>query len=315
MLRYIIRRLIQSVFLLLGITILSFTLQRLAPGGPATFNEDPRLGPEYAAQQRKEFGLDQPLPVQYGKWLWQAVRLNFGLSLTDRRPVIEKIWEKTPNTMLLSGTSLLLGLLGIPLGVLAARRRGSLFDNVWRVITVLGNAIPHWWLGLVILIISSRTVNWFPLGHMYSPGKEDSILDRLHHLILPSLLLSITGWLILSRFMRSEFLEVIAQDYVRTARAKGLREQVVVWHHALRNALIPVVTILGGSLAGLLSVGVLIEYTFSWPGLGRLSYESALQRDYPLLMALVVITSSLVILGNLLADIAYGLIDPRVRYD
>ena len=314
MTRYIIRRLIQSVFLLLGITILAFVLQRLAPGGPESFTEDPRLGREFAEQQRRDLGLDQPLPVQYGKWLWQALHGNFGRSFVDKRPAIEKIAERVPATLLLSGTSLVIGLLGIPLGVFAATRRGGIFDNVLRVVTVLGNSIPHWWIGLVILLISARTVNWFPLGGMYTPG-DGSLSNRLHHLLLPALLGSISGWLVFSRFMRSEFLEVINQDYVRTARAKGLREQFVLSRHALRNALIPIVTILGGSLAGLLSGGVLFETTFSWPGLGRLSVEAAFQRDSPVLIALVVISSTLVILGNLMADIAYGFIDPRVKYD
>lgn len=315
MTRYIIRRLIQSFFLLLGITALSFTLQHLAPGGPAAFNEDPRLPPDYAQQQRHEFGLDQPIYVQYGKWLWQVAHLNFGRSFTDKRPVMDKIAERAPNTLLLSGTSLLLGLLGIPLGILAALRRGGLYDNGLRAFTVLGSAVPHWWLGLVILVVSvSLKLNWFPIAGMYTPG-HDSLLDRLHHLLLPAVLGGFGGWLTFSRFMRSEFLEVIGQDYIRTARAKGLAERAVMFGHAFRNALIVVITILGGSLAALLSGAVLIENVFSWPGMGRLSLEAAYQRDYPLVMALVVISSSLVILGYLAADIAYGFVDPRIKYE
>lgn len=311
MLRYVIRRSIQSVFLLLGITIVAFTLPRLAPGGPVAFAEDPRLGREYVAQQRREFGLDQPIPVQYGKWLWQALHGNFGRSFSDKRPVMDKIVERIPNTLILTGTSLVLGLLGIPLGIYAALHRGGWFDNSLRVFTVLGNAVPHWWLGIVILIISVRTVNWFPLGGM----GDGSLPSLARHLFLPALLGAIGGWLSLSRFMRSEFLDVIGQDYIRTARAKGVREQAVMTGHALRNALIPVITILGGSLAGLLSAGALFETTFSWPGLGRLLLEAAFARDYPLIMASVVIGTTLVILGNLLADILYGFVDPRVKYD
>ncbi|MGI8550450.1 MAG: ABC transporter permease [Dehalococcoidia bacterium] len=314
MTHFIIRRLLQSVILLIAITMLSFVLQHLAPGGPGEFAFDPRLPPDYAIKQRHDLGLDQPLPVQYGSWVWQMAQLNFGRSFTDQRPVSAKILEKAPNTLLLSGTGLLIGLLGIPLGILAALRRDGFYDSSLRVFTVLGSAIPHWWLALVILIVSARTLNLFPIAGMYTPG-HDSLLNRLHHLLLPAIIGGFSGWLIFSRFMRSELLEVLTQDYVRTARAKGLEERVVIYRHALRNALIVVITILGGSLAGLLSGAVLIEYVFSWPGMGRLTYDSALQRDYPTLMALVVITSALVILGNFLADIAYGFVDPRVQYD
>jgi peptide/nickel transport system permease protein len=311
--RFVIRRIIQSLLLLIGITFITFWLQQLAPGGPQTFNEDPRLPPQYAAEQRREFGLDQPVYVQYGKWLWQLGHGNFGRSFADRRPVWDKIMDRAPNTMLLSGSGLLLGFLGIPLGVLAALRRGGVVDNLLRVVTALGNAIPHWWLGLVILLISVKTVNWFPTGGMYKPG-DASLWDRLHHLMLPASITALGYWLTFSRFMRSEFLEVISQDYIRTARAKGLPERRVLVSHAFRNALIVIVTILGGSLAALISGAVLFENVFSWPGMGRLGIEAASQRDYPLLMGLIVITSALVILGNFLADIAYVFIDPRIKY-
>ncbi len=314
MLRYVIRRLIQSVFLLLGISLLAFTLQRLAPGGPASFVEDPRLDRAYQEQLRRELGLDQPLPVQYIKWLGNAIQLDFGRSFQDRRPVIDRIAERLPNTMLLAGTSLAIGLLGVPLGAFAALKRGKGFDNGLRIVTVLGNSIPAWWLSLMILIVSVKTVNWFPLGGTFTPG-NGSLLDRAHHLLLPAVMLALNDWLNYSRFMRSEFLDVIGQDFVRTARAKGLRERVVMASHAFRNALIPVITILGGSLAALFSVGVLIENVFSWPGMGRLAFQAATERDYPVLMALTVISSSLVIIGTLLADIGYALADPRVKYD
>jgi len=310
--RYIVRRIIQSIFLLLGISLIAFVIPRLAPGGPAAVSEDPRLGREYMEQQRREFGLDRPIPVQYMQWLWQALHGNFGRSFIDRRPVLEKIGDRAPNTLLLAGTSLVLGLLGIPLGVVAALHRGRFFDNALRIVTVFGNALPHWWLGLVILLISVRTGHWLPLGGLSTPG-DGSLPDRLHHLLLPALLGAIGGWLGFSRFMRSEFLEVFGLDYVRTARAKGLQERAVVVRHALRNALIPIVTILGGSLASLLSGSVLFENIFSWPGMGKLGVDSAFQRDYPVLIALVLISSTLIIVGQLLADIAYGFVDPRVK--
>jgi peptide/nickel transport system permease protein len=310
MTHFVVRRLIQSFFLLLGVTLLSFVLQRIAPGGPAIFSENPRLPASYAREQRHVLGLDEPIPVQYVKWLWQVAHLDFGRSFSDQRPVMDKIIDRIPNTLELTGASLVLGLLGVPLGIAAALKRGGVYDQSLRFVTVLGNAIPTWWLGLVILIVSVNSLNFFPLA-----GTGDGFFDRLHHLILPAVLLAIGGWLAYSRYMRSELLEVLGQDYVRTARAKGLPERTVILGHAVRNALIVIVTLLGGELAGLLSVGVIIESVFSWPGIGRLGWEAALQRDYPVLMALVVIGASLVILGNFLADIAYGFVDPRIKYE
>lgn len=309
MYRYVLRRTIQSVFLLLGISAMVFFIMRIAPGGPGAFTEDPRLGKVYQEQQRQEFGLDQPLPVQYGKWLFQALQGNFGRSYADKRPVMELIMERLPRTLLLSGLSLLFGFFGIVFGVFAALRRGSFYDNSLRVFTVLGNAVPHWWLGLIILLVSARTVKIFPLA----PPTNGTLGSWAHFLILPILLGSLGGWLAFSRFMRSEMLEVISQDYVRTARAKGLKESVVTFRHALRNALIPVVTILGGSLASLFSGSILFENVFSYPGLGKLAVEAAFQRDLPVTMALVMISATLVIIGQLLADIAYGFVDPRVK--
>ena len=313
MTRFIIRRLIQSIFLLIAVTVVSFTLQRLAPGGPEQFTEDPRLPLDYREQQRRALGLDQPLPVQYGKWLVNVARGDFGRSFTDKRPVIDKIKERVGATMLLQGAGLLVGLLGVPFGIWAALRRGGLFDNVLRIVSVVMNSIPNWWLGLMILLISVRTVNWFPLGGMYSI-EDRSLIDRLHHLILPALVLGTDGWITFSRFIRSEMLDVIGQDYIRTARAKGLQERAVLVRHAFRNALIVLVTLFGGLFALLLSGTVLVENVFSWPGIGRLAFESALQRDYPVLMALVMIGSSLIIVGNLIADVLYGVVDPRIRY-
>lgn len=311
---FIIRRLIQSFFLLLGVTVMTFTLQRLAPGGPEQFTEDPRLPVNYREQQRRDLGLDHPLPVQYGKWLLNVAQGDFGRSFTDKRPVIDKIRERLPATLLLNAAGLVVGLLGVPFGIWAALRRGGVFDNFLRIFSVVVNALPNWWIGLMILLISARTVNWFPLGGMYSID-DRSLLDRLHHLLLPALVLGTDGWILYSRFMRSEMLDVIGQDYVRTARAKGLPERAVMIRHAFRNALIVLVTLFGGLFALLLSGSLLVENVFSWPGIGRLAFESALQRDYPVLMALVVIGSSLIIVGNLVADVLYGFVDPRIRYN
>ncbi|MCL4370993.1 MAG: ABC transporter permease [Chloroflexi bacterium] len=314
MARYALRRLIQSFFLLLGITILTFFIQRMAPGGPAMFFEDPKMKPADMRAIEESFGLNEPIYFQYGKWIWGVAHLDFGRSFIDGRPAVEKIGERVWATFQLSLASFLLGLLGIPLGIYAAMRRGGWQDNSIRVFTVVGNAVPHWWLGLIILIVSASTIKIFPLGGMYTLG-SDSLLDRLWHLALPATMGAMGGWVTFARFMRSEILEVIAQDYIRTANSKGLARPTVLTRHALRNALIPIVTILGGSLSGFFSGAVLFENTFSWPGMGRLAVQAAFQRDFPVLMALAVIFSFLVILGNLIADLAYGLVDPRVKYE
>jgi peptide/nickel transport system permease protein len=311
--QYLIRRSLQSLLLLIGVTVMTFTIMQIAPGGPDAFNEDPRLSPEYRQQVREEFGLDDPLPIQYIKWFSNILQGDMGRSFTDRRPVLDKILERAPATMTLNGAALVVGLLGIPIGVFLALNRNGFLDHFWRIFTVLGNAVPNWWLGLMILLISVKTVNWFPLHGMQSPG-DGGIVDRLHHLLLPAVVLGTDGWLGYSRYMRAEMLDVISQDYIRTARAKGLAENVVLFRHALRNALIVVVTTLGGLLAGLLGGSILVEYVFSWPGMGRLAYESALQRDYAVSMGLVVIGSTLIVIGYLIADVAYAIVDPRIRF-
>jgi len=312
MTQYIIRRAIQSLFILLGVTTLTFMLVHLAPGGPDAFAEDPRLPPDFAQKYRHDLGLDQPLPVQYAKWIWQVGHLNLGRSYADKRPVTEKVFERIPNTLTLSGTGFVLGFLGVPLGVLAAQRRGRSFDHGLRIFTAIGNATPHWWLGLVILLFSVRSgLNLFPLAGTTTPG-DGSLLDRLHHILLPALLIAFGGWLGYSRFMRSEYLEQANQDYVRTARAKGLSEWFVV-RHVLRNALVPVIGSVGSALGLILAGSVLFEYTFSWPGMGRLFYEAATERDYPVVLGVTFIGALLSIAGYLLTDIVYALADPRVR--
>ena len=313
--RYVARRLVQSIFLLLLISVLSFGLMRLAPGGPAqVMTEDPRISAEYRERVLESFGLNEPLPVQYAKWLLNVARLDFGYSFVDRRPVIDKIAERIPASFQLSIGAFLLGLLGIPLGVVAALHHGRWPDQVIRIFTVLGNAVPHWWLGLMLLVLMASTVRLLPLGGMETPG-DGSLPDRLRHLALPWLVGALGGWIGYSRYVRSGMLDVLGQDYVRTARSKGLGEQALLYGHALRNALIPLMTFLGPSLVGLLSSGLLFEVTFSWPGLGRMAVDAAFQRDYPVLMGLNVIFAALGILANLLSDVAYGWVDPRVRYE
>jgi peptide/nickel transport system permease protein len=312
--RYAVRRFLQAIVLWIGVTALSFAIVHAAPGGPVQFFEDPRFSPEVREEIERSFGLRDPIPIQYVRWLSGIARLDFGRSFADNRPVMERIAERWPNSLQLSLAGLVLGLLGIPLGVASAIRRGSAFDNATRVFLVLLNAVPHWWLGLMVLVVIANTAPILPLGGMTTVGHGD-LLDRLWHLILPATLLAMTGWIVYGRFLRSEMLEVLRQDYVRTARAKGVPEGRVLRRHAMRNALIPVATILGGSLPVFFGGALLIETVFSWPGLGRLFYDAASARDYPTLMAITVIGSLLVLMGNLVADLLYGVVDPRVRYD
>lgn len=313
--RYVVRRVIQSILLLFAISIIGFTLMRVAPGGPVQFLDNPRVSPERIRDLEARLGLNDPLPMQYLRWLSGIVRLDFGRSYVSRRPVLDMIVERLPATLLLSGTSLILGFLGgIPLGIYAALKRGTWVDTLVRVVTVAGNAIPHWWLALVLITVFATRIPIFPVGGMYTLGR-DSLPDRLWHLILPASMSAFGAWLVLSQFVRSGVLEVLRQDYVTTAQAKGLPEVVVLNRHVLRNALIPVVTMMGGALAGLVGGAVLFETVFSWPGMGRLSIDAFYKRDYPLLMALFMISSSLVVFGNLLADIAYSFVDPRVKLE
>jgi peptide/nickel transport system permease protein len=308
--RFLARRLIQSALLLFAIMTASFFLVHLTPGGPsAALLESPRTTPETLERMRERFGLNDPLPVRYVKWLRNVVTLDFGRSYSRNLPVVDVIGERVWPTVTLGVASYAIAFLGIPLGVYSAARRGRLGDGVVRFFTVLGTSVPAWWLGLTIIVLLNSWIGWFPNGQ-----GGDGLTDRLRHLALPAVLLGLGGIVTFTRYVRSETLEVLGQDYVRTARAKGLDERVVQWAHVMRNALIPVVTLLGGLLPGVLSGAIVIETIFNWPGMGRLFYEAALGRDYPLLLGMLLMGTVLTIVGTLLADIGYGLVDPRVRY-
>jgi len=328
MTRFIIRRLLQSIPTLIGITILSFTIMRVAPGDPVrqiTF--DPNISEKTRDALRHQFGLDQPIHVHYVSWLWDLLHGDLGISVIQKRPVLKVIAERVPATLELTFTALLIGLIiGVPVGVFSAVRQRGIFDNLARFFAVVFNAVPVFWLGLVIILIFSVKFKEWGLPSLPSGGRVDPVLafkakgafnlgDRLRHLLPPALVLS-TGWLALfTRYMRTEVLEVIRQDYVRTARAKGLSNRVVYLVHALRNALIPLVTVLGPALAGLLGGAVVTERVFSWPGMGRLAIDAVFQRDYPVVMGNVVIGAVLVVLGYLLSDILYAVVDPRIRLE
>jgi peptide/nickel transport system permease protein len=314
--RFVARRVVQAIPTFFGITLLSYMVLRLAPGDPVLllFGAGNLRADEIAAL-RTAYGLDQPLPVQYLSWLSHILTGDFGRSFLYKRPVIEMIQASLPNTLVLAGLALVVTVaVGVPLGVLAARYRGSLLDQAIRILGVAGHAIPAFWFGLLWILILAVQFRLFPVGGMLTVGKDAfDIPDRLAHLAGPVVTLSLAGIANYSRYMRTETLEVLSQDYVRTARAKGLRENLVLFVHALRNALLPLVTALGSQIAFLVSGAVVIEQVFAWPGMGRMTYEAARSKDYPIVMAVVVIASAVLLLSYIARDIAYGLVDPRVR--
>jgi peptide/nickel transport system permease protein len=314
--RYILRRMLQAIPTFLGITIIAYAIIRLAPGDPLAVFEDARgTTAEQMAELRKAYGFDRPLPIQYIDWLGKAVRLDFGRSFQTHLPARDVILERMPATLQLTLCALLIGVvIGIPAGMWAAVRRGGWPDQIVRVFSVMGDAVPHFWLGLLAIDLFAVQLHWSPAGGITTLGAEPwDIGDRLKHLTLPALVLATSFVSISARYMRTEVLEVLGQDYVRTARAKGLAEVWVLYRHALRNALIPIITVLGGSLPALLAGAATTEFVFSWPGMGRLAVDAAFARDYPVVMGLVLVVSALIILGNLLSDVLYGVVDPRIQ--
>jgi peptide/nickel transport system permease protein len=314
---YVLRRLIQAAPLLLGITIIAFAIQRLAPGDPAFAILGPqldRLRPEQLERIRIAWGLDQPVYIQYLKWLGNLVRGDFGQSFADGRPVLAVIAERIPATLSLTGSALLLALvISIPVGALSALKQYSLFDQVATVFTLVFYSIPTFWLALLMILVFAVLLGWLPSAGMRSFAADRSPSDLLRHLILPCVALATHQTAHLVRYTRSQMLEAMHEDYVRTARSKGLAEGSVAVRHVLRNALLPLVTILGLSLQELFGGTIIIETIFAWPGIGRLGYEAALGRNYTVLMGTIIISGSLIVVGNLLADIMYAWADPRIR--
>lgn len=323
LLLYLIKRLAALIPTFLGITLISFFVMHLAPGEPMSLQADfnPKMTPEMRQRLRAQYGLDKPLYVQYARWLKGLLVLDLGRSFApDRRPVWHKIKERLPVTLLINGLSLILIIvIAIPLGVRAAVRQNSLFDQVTTVLVFLGYAAPAFWVALLLMLFFGVYLGWLPISGLHSLmgyGQMtwwQKILDWSRHLLLPVLVSSIGGLAGLSRYTRSSMLEVLRQDYITTARAKGLPERVVVYRHALRNALLPLITILGLSIPGLIGGSVIFESIFAIPGAGQLMWSSVMARDYPVLMGNLVIVSVLTLLGNLLADIGYALADPRIR--
>ncbi len=322
--RYVARRSLQAIPLLFVVSIIVFGMLNLAPGGPMAAYERRAVGmsPQDIERMRQQLGLDDPVYIQYFRWLGQVVRGDLGQSMATRRPVTTEIAERLPRTALLMAVSFTVTLMiAIPFGVIAAVRQYSFFDHFVTTLAFIGQSIPQYWLGLIMIVVFYGILDnpfgdgpMFPSGGMYTLGQDFSLLDRIWHLVLPVTMLSLAWVAWYSRYLRASMLEVIHSDYVRTARAKGLREWVVIMRHAFRTAAIPLVTIIALDLPLIFAGALFTEVIFSWPGMGRLFYDAAERRDYHLLMAVIMITSFLIILSNLLADIVYGLLDPRIRY-
>ncbi len=312
---YIARRLGHALVVLFVVSALTFALVNLAPGGPAIMTTM-QTTLEQREVLRVRLGLDRPLIVRFGKWVWAVARGDFGRSFNDGRPVVEVIGERLPPTVLLGGAALLCSLLfGIPAGVFSATHRYSGYDHAVTFFSFVGVSIPAFWFAIMLILVLSVQLRWLPSSGMATIGAPYSPLDRAVHLLMPTVVLATVSLPQLVRFTRSALLEVLSQDFVRTARAKGLWERHVLYRHALRNALIPVVTIVGILVPRLVGGAVITETIFGWPGMGQLAVASAVGRDYPLVMGITVVVAAVVIVANLTVDLAYGWLDPRIRYE
>jgi peptide/nickel transport system permease protein len=315
---YIIRRLLGALPLLLFISFVTYAMMALAPGGPAAVL-GPRgggLSPEAIARLNALYGLDKPWYVQYFLWLKELVlHGSLGNSFVDHRPVIEKVLEKLPVTVEMIGLALLLTLvIALPIGIYAGAHRNSLVDNVSSVVGFVFYGVPIFWLSIVLIDVFAVQLRWFPSSGLSSLGAEGDPVDRLHHLALPVVAIALTSFVSWMRYQRSAVIEAMSSAYIRTARSKGLSEREVLFKHAFRNALLPIVTLLGLSLPALVGGAYFVEYVFSIPGVGYLTFSSIFSRDYPTIMAITMLTAVLIVAGNLLADIAYAVVDPRIRY-
>ncbi len=334
---FVARRLLQTLLILFGLSIFFFVLLHIAPGGPC--NSLQTVGATVAQQERYHgcivhLGLDKPLPVQYLTWAGNVAHGDFGLSIGQGRSVSQEIVERLPATLVLGGLAYLIAeCIALPLGIFAALRRYSFFDTLFTVLSYIGLSMPTFWLSGILILVFAVWAGWLPAGGIVGdtaniptfngPGywsyffghPEHASLDLLRHLALPAAVLAIIQVANDSRFMRASMLEVINQDYIRTARAKGLKRRTVVLKHALRNALLPVITNIAINLPGLVGGAIITETIFAWPGMGRLFYEALGSSDYPLLQALLMITALGVLVGNLLGDLTYAWVDPRIRYD
>ena len=312
MISFLIRRLLQSVILLFIVSIVIFTIVHAAPGGPAVLvnpDVDPRTAEEFAEQ----LGLNDPLPVQYGRWLGNVAQFDLGMSLQHSVPTTTLIKERFPASLLLAGTAMVLAtVVALVLGVVSAIRQYSVWDYAATMVAFLGLSVPGFWLGIMLIIVFSVKLGWLPSSGMTTDG-DGGLVDRIEHLVMPAIVLSTFAVAQLARYTRSSMIEALRNDYVRTARAKGLTERIVIVRHALRNALIPVITVIAVTTPRLIGGAVITESVFAWPGMGRLAANAAFTRDYPLVMAITMFVALLVVTSNLLADLCYGLLDPRIK--
>jgi len=314
MTEYLIRRTLQSIVTLVLITILTFSLIHLAPGGPFQVMLAPGISPEAFEIQARNLGLHDPFHVQYFRWIGDLLQGDFGNTFKTSMPVADLIWPTIGNTMVLMAAAWMVTLIiALPWGIYNSTREYGLSDQTASFISYLGFAMPSFWFGIILQQIFAMKLRWLPLSDMWSFGKRGDPVDLVLHLILPVTVLSLGFLASYVKYARSSMLEVLNQDYIRTARAKGVKENRVVFRHALRNALIPIITIIGLDLPILVSGAALTESVFNWPGMGRLFVDMALAREYPVLMAIVLITAVFVVVGNLLADILYAFVDPRVQ--
>ena len=316
MTEYLLRRLLHSLVLLVGVTIMSFVLLKSTPGGPmAIYRERADVTRADVARLRQQLGLDEPLPVQYARWVGNLVRGDWGDSFVTNERVIDRISQRLPATLLLMGSAYLLTLLiAIPVGVLAAVRQYSWFDYLATGVAFIGLSMPVFWFGLLLILLFSVQLGWLPTSGIATIGAGFDPLDSIKHLVMPTGVLALVFAGGYTRYLRTSMLEVIRQDFVRTARSKGLAERLVIMRHAFRNALIPVVTLLALDVPELFTGAVVTETIFAWPGMGRLYLESLSRLDYSVLMAILTVSALLVILSNLLADVVYAYLDPRIRY-
>lgn len=316
MIAYIVRRCLLTIPVLIGISIVSFGIVQLAPGDPTDLFIDPEISAADREAYLEHYGLNDSIPIQYVKWMGQIVQGNLGFSLiTEGMTVQEMIIARLPNTLLLMVVSAIIAFsIAIPIGVYSATKPYTIKDYTFTTASFLGVATPNFWVGLLAVTFLSVQFGWFPTGGVATLNEPFSITDRLHHLILPALVLGTSDMASLTRYTRSSMLEVLDQDYIRTARAKGFKQAKVVYKHGLRNGLIPVITMTGLMLPSFIGGSVIIEKVFNWPGIGLLFIDATFQRDYPLIMGLVMVSALLVVIGNLLADILYAIFDPRIEY-
>ena len=313
--RYVTQRLLQAIPLLVGISLIVFLMIHLAPGDATEFALGTRASEEDLQRLRHYLGLDLPWYEQYARLVRSWVTGDLGTSIIQRRPVLDLIVERLPRTIELLGLSIVLSLLiAIPVGVISAVRQYSLTDSVVTVLSFLGISVPSFWLGIILILVFAVKLGWLPTGGTQTVGEPFSLLDHAKHLVLPLTVLTLirtAGW---SRYLRSSMLEVLGQDYVRTAHAKGLHRRTVLFRHSLRNAIMPIVTLLGLSLPDMVGGAIITEQIFNWNGLGQLTVTATLRRDIPVVMALVMLSGAAIVIGNLVADVAYSLIDPRIKF-